>query len=165
MPTRSSSEYHAGQTAVCQRFRSGASGRKQRGLPTPVGKDGASRPERTARHEPRAQEPTTPAQITDCSHHFSPMLINHAYYNAVARNLRCLADRWITSGDRKKHWLRYLRRNQTGDDGGAPVGVRPNRGILNANGEHDPPAGDSGRNGSQRESPTRNEARPLDRAK
>jgi IS605 OrfB family transposase len=66
---------------------------------------------------------------------------NHADYNA-AKNIG----------------LRYLRRNQTGDGGGAPVGVRLNRGTLNANGEYDPPAGDSGQSGSPRESPTLNEA-------
>ncbi|PSQ52316.1 transposase, partial [Halobacteriales archaeon SW_8_65_20] len=48
---------------------------------------------------------------------------NHADYNA-AKNIG----------------LRYLRRTQTGDDGGAPVGVRLNRGTLNANGEYEPPA-------------------------
>ncbi len=52
---------------------------------------------------------------------------NHADYNA-AKNIG----------------LRYLRRNQTGSGGGAPVGVRLNRGMLNANGEYDPPAGHSG---------------------
>jgi IS605 OrfB family transposase len=76
--------------------------------------------------------------------------------------------------------LRYLRRNQTGDGGGAPVGVRLNRGALNANGGYEPPAGKSGQSGSPRESPsggsqpprrqtpsdgTRNEARSSDRAK
>jgi putative transposase len=61
---------------------------------------------------------------------------NHADYNA-AKNIG----------------LRYLRRNQTGDGGGAPVGVRLNRGMLNANGEYEPPAGDSGQSGSPRESP------------
>jgi putative transposase len=66
---------------------------------------------------------------------------NHADYNAV-----------------KNVGLRYLRRNQTGDDGGAPVGVRLNRGTLNANGEYEPPAGESGQSGSSRESPTLNEA-------
>jgi IS605 OrfB family transposase len=73
---------------------------------------------------------------------------NHADYNA-AKNIG----------------LRYLRRNQTGDGGGAPVGVRLNRGMLNANGGYDPPAGDSGQSGSPRESPTLNEARSSDRAK
>ncbi len=43
---------------------------------------------------------------------------NHADYNA-AKNIG----------------LRYLRRNQTGDDEGALVGVRLNSGILNVNGE------------------------------
>jgi IS605 OrfB family transposase len=66
---------------------------------------------------------------------------NHADYNA-AKNIG----------------LRYLRRNQTDDDGGAPVGVRLNRGTLNANGEYEPPAGNSGQSGSPRESPTLNEA-------
>jgi putative transposase len=50
---------------------------------------------------------------------------NHADYNA-AKNIG----------------LRYLRRNQTGSGGGAPVGVRLNTGTLNANGEYDPPADD-----------------------
>jgi putative transposase len=66
---------------------------------------------------------------------------NHADYNA-AKNIG----------------LRYLRRNQTGDGGGAPVGVRLNRGTLNANGEYESPAEDSGQSGSPRESPTLNEA-------
>ncbi|PSP50302.1 transposase, partial [Halobacteriales archaeon QH_7_69_31] len=65
---------------------------------------------------------------------------NHADYNA-AKNIG----------------LRYLRRSQTGDGGGAPVGVRLNRGTLNANGEYNPPAG-NGQSGSPRESPTLNEA-------
>ena len=66
---------------------------------------------------------------------------NHADYNA-AKNIG----------------LRYLRRNQTGDGGGAPVGVRLNRGTLNANGKYESPAGESGQSGSPRESPTLNEA-------
>ncbi len=61
---------------------------------------------------------------------------NHADYNA-AKNIG----------------LRYLRRNQTGDDGGAPVGVRLNSGTLNANGAYDPPAEDSARAGVHAESP------------
>ena len=48
---------------------------------------------------------------------------NHADYNA-AKNIG----------------LRYLRRNQTGSGGGAPVGVRLNSGTLNVNGEYEPPA-------------------------
>jgi putative transposase len=55
---------------------------------------------------------------------------NHADYNA-AKNIG----------------LRYLRRNQTGDGGGAPVGVRLNSGTLNVNGEYEPPAEDSARTG------------------
>ena len=61
---------------------------------------------------------------------------NHADYNA-AKNIG----------------LRYLRRNQTGSDGGAPVGVRLNSGMLNANGEYEPPADDSARAGVHAESP------------
>jgi putative transposase len=60
---------------------------------------------------------------------------NHADYNA-AKNIG----------------LRYLRRNQTGDDGGAPLGVRLNSGTLNANGEYEPPADDSARAGVHAES-------------
>ena len=73
---------------------------------------------------------------------------NHADYNA-AKNIG----------------LRYLRRNQTGDGGGAPVGVRLNRGMVNVNGEYESPAGESGQSGSPRERPTLNEARSSDRAK
>jgi IS605 OrfB family transposase len=72
---------------------------------------------------------------------------NHSDYNAA-----------------KNVGLRYLRRNQTGDGGGAPVGVRLNRGMLNANGGYEPPAG-NGQSGSPRESPALNEARSADRAK
>jgi len=61
---------------------------------------------------------------------------NHADYNAS-----------------KNIGLRYLRRNQTGDGGGAPVGVRLNSGTLNANGEYEPPADDSARAGVHAESP------------
>jgi putative transposase len=58
---------------------------------------------------------------------------NHADYNA-AKNIG----------------LRYLRRNQTGDGGGAPVGVRLNSGTLNANGAYEPPATTSGQSASPR---------------
>jgi IS605 OrfB family transposase len=61
---------------------------------------------------------------------------NHADYN-TAKNIG----------------LRYLRRNQTGSGGGAPVGVRLNSGMLNANGEFVPPAEDSARAGVHAESP------------
>ncbi|MDB2284727.1 transposase [Halorubrum ezzemoulense] len=61
---------------------------------------------------------------------------NHADYNA-AKNIG----------------LRYLRRNQTGSGGGAPVGVRLNSGTLNANGEYDPRAEMSARVGVHAESP------------
>ncbi|MFO8114746.1 MAG: transposase [Halorubrum sp.] len=61
---------------------------------------------------------------------------NHADYNA-AKNIG----------------LRYLRRNQTGDGGGVPVGVRLNSGTLNANGEFEPPTEKSARAGVHAESP------------
>jgi len=59
---------------------------------------------------------------------------NHADYNA-AKNIG----------------LRYLRRNQTGDGGGAPLGVRLNSGTLNVNGGYSP-ADDSARTGVHAES-------------
>jgi IS605 OrfB family transposase len=59
---------------------------------------------------------------------------NHADYNAA-----------------KNVGLKLLRRNQTGADGGAPVGVRLNTGMLNANGIH--PVPDSVRAGVHGESP------------
>jgi len=58
---------------------------------------------------------------------------NHADYNA-AKNIG----------------LRYLRRNQTGSGGGASVGIALNSGMLNANGEYEPPTGNSGQSGSPR---------------
>ena len=61
---------------------------------------------------------------------------NHADYNA-AKNIG----------------LRYLRRNQTGSGGGAPVGVRLNSGMLNANGEYSPADDESARAGVHPESP------------
>jgi IS605 OrfB family transposase len=61
---------------------------------------------------------------------------NHADYNA-AKNIG----------------LRYLRRNQTGDGGGASVGIALNSGMLNANGEYEPPADNSARAGVHAESP------------
>ena len=59
---------------------------------------------------------------------------NHADYNA-AKNIG----------------LRYLRCNQTGGDGGAPLGVRLNSGTLNANGGYSP-AEESARAGVHAES-------------
>ncbi len=59
---------------------------------------------------------------------------NHADYNAS-----------------KNIGLQYLRRRQNADDGGAPVGVRLNRGALNVSGEYSPTS--NGQNGSPRESP------------
>ncbi|QSW99586.1 transposase [Haloterrigena alkaliphila] len=58
--------------------------------------------------------------------------VNHADYNA-AKNIG----------------LRYLRRNQTGGDGGALLGVRLNSGTVNVNGGYSP-ATNSGQNGSPR---------------
>ena len=60
---------------------------------------------------------------------------NHADYNAA-----------------KDIGLRYLRRNQTGDGGGAPVGVCLNRGTLNVNGAYEPPASTEVRMGVHAES-------------
>jgi len=60
---------------------------------------------------------------------------NHADYNA-AKNIG----------------LRYLRRNQTGGDEGAPLGVRLNSGTLNVNGEYESPADVSARTGVHAES-------------
>jgi IS605 OrfB family transposase len=60
---------------------------------------------------------------------------NHADYNA-AKNIS----------------LRYLRRNQTGGDEGAPLGVRLNSGTLNVNGEYESPADVSARAGVHAES-------------
>jgi len=59
---------------------------------------------------------------------------NHADYNA-AKNIG----------------LRYLRGNQTGGDGGAPLGVRLNSGTLNVNGGYSP-AEESARTGVHAES-------------
>jgi putative transposase len=59
---------------------------------------------------------------------------NHADYNAT-----------------KNIGLRYLRRNQTGGDGGAPLGVRLNSGTLNVNGGYSP-AEESARTGVHAES-------------
>jgi IS605 OrfB family transposase len=60
---------------------------------------------------------------------------NHADYNAS-----------------KNIGLRYLRRNQTGGDRGAPLGVRLNSGMVNVNGEYEPPAKTSARMGVHAES-------------
>jgi len=62
---------------------------------------------------------------------------NHADYNAA-----------------KSIGLRYLRWNQTGADGGAPVGVALNSGMLNVSGDYAPPS-DEGRTGVHAESPRR----------
>ena len=59
---------------------------------------------------------------------------NHADYNAG-----------------KNIGLRYLRRNQTGSGGGAPLGVRLNSGTLNVNGDYSPAEG-SARTGVHAES-------------
>ena len=61
---------------------------------------------------------------------------NHADYNAA-----------------KNVGLRYLRRNQTGSGGGAPVGVPLNSGTLTVNGEYEPPAEESARTRVHAESP------------
>jgi len=74
---------------------------------------------------------------------------NHADYNA-AKNIG----------------FRYLRRRQNAADGGAPVDVALNRGMLNVSGEYAPPATTDG--GIERESmrkPSPQRARSSDRAK
>ena len=73
---------------------------------------------------------------------------NHADYNAVVR-LRLTGSKREAFATAKNIGLRYLRRNQTGGDGGAPLGVRLNSGTLNANGVYSP-ATASGQNGSPR---------------
>ena len=60
---------------------------------------------------------------------------NHADYNA-AKNVE----------------LRYLRRNRSGGDEGAPLGVRLNSGTLTVNGEYESPADVSARTGVHAES-------------
>jgi len=88
--------------------------------------------------------------------------------NREGDDFECLNCGYETHADynaAKNIGSRYLRRNQSGDDGGAPVGVRSNRGTLTANGEDAPPAWDSGQSGSPRESLTLTEARASDRAK
>ena len=60
---------------------------------------------------------------------------NHADYNA-AKNIG----------------LRYLRRNQTGGDRGAPLGVRLNSGMVNVNGGYSPADSKSARTGVHAES-------------
>jgi transposase len=76
--------------------------------------------------------------------------------NRNSADLECLKCGYETHTDynaAKNIGLRYLRRNQTGGDGGAPVGVRLNSGTLNANGEYEPPADESARAGVHAESP------------
>jgi putative transposase len=76
--------------------------------------------------------------------------------NRESESFECLKCGYENDADynaAKNIGLRYLRRNQTGGDGGAPVGVRLNSGTLNANGAYDPPAEDSARAGVHAESP------------
>jgi hypothetical protein len=62
------SRFLAVSESAGQQFRGGASGLKERGLPTERRKHDASRPER---------KPTTLPQATDRCRSFSPALINH----------------------------------------------------------------------------------------
>ncbi|SNR75656.1 transposase, IS605 OrfB family, central region [Halorubrum ezzemoulense] len=66
--------------------------------------------------------------------------------------LKCSYQNGADYNAAKNIGLRYLRRNQTGDDGGAPVGVRLNSGTLNVNGGYSP-AEESARTGVHAESP------------
>ena len=69
--------------------------------------------------------------------------------------LKCSYENHADYDATKNIGLRYLRRNQTGAGGGAPVGVRLNSGTVNANGAYDPAADDSARAGVHAESPRR----------
>ena len=64
---------------------------------------------------------------------------------------KCGYENHADSNAAKNIGLRYLRRNQTGGDEGAPLGVRLNSGTLNVNGDYSP-AEDSARTGVHAES-------------
>jgi len=67
--------------------------------------------------------------------------------------LKCGYENHADYNGAKNIGLRYLRRNQTGDGGGASVGIALNSGTVNANGEYEAPADDSARAGVHAESP------------
>lgn len=74
--------------------------------------------------------------------------------NRNSENFECLKCEYENHADynaAKNVGLRYLRRNQTGGDGGAPLGVRLNSGTLNVNGGYSP-AEKSARTGVHAES-------------
>lgn len=73
--------------------------------------------------------------------------------NRKGESFECLKCGYENNADynaAKNIGLRYLRRNQTGVDGGAPVGVCLNSGMMNANGEYQPPAENYGQSESPR---------------
>ncbi|SDJ77712.1 transposase, IS605 OrfB family, central region [Halovenus aranensis] len=75
--------------------------------------------------------------------------------NRESESFACLKCGYLNHADydaAKNIGLRYLRRNQTGDDGGAPLGVRLNSGTLNVNGEYESPASTEARTGVHAES-------------
>ena len=71
--------------------------------------------------------------------------------NREGGSFECLKCEYQNDADynaTKNIGLRYLRRSQTGGNGGAPVGVRLNSGTLNVNGEYESPAEVSARTGA-----------------
>ena len=75
--------------------------------------------------------------------------------NRERESFECLKCEYQNDADynaAKDIGLRYLRGTQTESDGGAPVGVRLNNGMLNVNGEYSP-ADNSVRTGVHAESP------------
>ncbi|ESS11068.1 MAG: transposase, IS605 OrfB family, central region [uncultured archaeon A07HR60] len=75
--------------------------------------------------------------------------------NRESTQFECLKCEYQNDADynaAKNIGLRYLRQNQTGADGGAPVGVRLNSGTLNVNGDYSP-AEASARTGVHAENP------------
>ena len=68
--------------------------------------------------------------------------------NGAFECLKCGYENHVDYNAAKDIGLRYLRWTQTGAGGGAPVGMRLNSGMVNANGEYEPPADCVGQIGS-----------------